>query len=673
MASVSRHALSFVLGVAAAMQPAVLRAQASETVPAPALPQAIELDPEAPLDMMPDLGLDWPDPTAPDPAPESVEPIPAPVAAAPATASDVPAADLSFDAEAEHRYTVQLAGLESIDADRIRIRFDALSTLRQGEGEGANMAQIDRRAQEDQRLLRELLHAEGYYAALVTTRVEPVSAGRVRVLLRVDPGPVYAFTEIRINGLEGTGDQATELRTTFFMIEGDPVNATFVDAATENLRQRIADAGFPFAKVGEPEITIDHVDRSVKLSLAVEAGPQARFGAIELRGNPPFNARHVARIARFHTGEPYKGSDLDDLRRALIATGLVSSVSIAPVATADPGVVNVAVSLERAPPRTIAAEFGYGTGEGWRLAGSWTHRNLLKPEGAVTFRGVAGTREQFLGTSLRRSNFLKRDQTLTGNVSLSHLNRNAYDARTFTLGAGIERQSNIIWQKEWAWSAGAELVTTDERDTVAATGEARRRTFYIAALPGSLAYDGSDSLLDPTRGFRLAGRLSPEVSFHSGTFTYARAQIDFSAYQPFGRNFVLAGRGRLGTIVGASRDQIAPSRRYYAGGGGSVRGYGYQDIGPRDVDNNPIGGRSITEFSIEGRMRWGDFGGVAFLDGGNIYTSPLPRLGGLQLGAGLGVRYYSSFGPIRVDVGTPLNRRPGDARVAVYVSLGQAF
>jgi translocation and assembly module TamA len=180
-------------------------------------------------------------------------------------------------------------------------------------------------------------------------------------------------------------------------------------------------------------------------------------------------------------------------------------------------------------------------------------------------------------------------------------------------------------------------------------------------------------LLNPTRGYRLAGRLSPELSFQGQAFGYARAQIDGSAYVPVGGRTVIAGRIRLGSILGAPRDKIAPSRRFYSGGGGSVRGYGYQDIGPRDVNNDPIGGRSLAEFSIEARVRFGNFGVVPFLDGGNLYTRTYPDFSGMRYGAGMGVRYYTSFGPIRLDVGTPLNRRPGDARVAVYVSLGQAF
>ncbi len=242
------------------------------------------------------------------------------------------------------------------------------------------------------------------------------------------------------------------------------------------------------------------------------------------------------------------------------------------------------------------------------------------------------------------------------------------------MSASIERQTNIFFQKAWTWSLGAELVTSDERDVIVSTGEPRRRTFYIGALPTNLVYDGSDDLLNPTRGFRLGGRLSPEVSLQGSVFGYARTQIDASAYQSVTPKVVLAGRVRLGTILGAPRDAIAPSRRFYAGGGASVRGYGFQSIGPRDPNNDPIGGRSLTEFSIEARVRaFGNFGIVPFFDGGNIYTSPMPKLSDFRYGAGLGVRYYSNFGPIRVDVGTPINPQPGDSRVAVYVSLGQAF
>ena len=193
----------------------------------------------------------------------------------------------------------------------------------------------------------------------------------------------------------------------------------------------------------------------------------------------------------------------------------------------------------------------------------------------------------------------------------------------------------------------------------------------------TLRYDGSDSLLDPTRGFRLSGWISPEYSGHGKSLEYARTQVDASVYRPVSDGVVVAGRLRLGTILGADDYDIAPSRRFYSGGGGSVRGYGYQQLGPKDADGAPIGGRGLIEFALETRIRLKQFGGnfgiVPFLDGGSLSTEALPNFGQWRFAVGTGVRYYSMFGPIRIDVGVPLNRQKGDGPVAVTVSLGQAF
>jgi translocation and assembly module TamA len=440
------------------------------------------------------------------------------------------------------------------------------------------------------------------------------------------------------------------------------------------LTTKLGAEGFPFARVSEPQLVVDRAAKTATLEANVAPGGERRFGRITANpNNRVFDADHVAEIARFSPGDPYRAAELDDLRRALIQTGLVSVADVKPV-DAGPGIVDVDVRLERAPPRTIAGELGYDTGQGARAEVSWTHRNLFPPEGGLTLRGVLGTQEQLASVIFRRNNFRGRDRVLTLQATARHSEFDAYVADTATIAASLERQTNIFFQKTWTWSLGAELVTSDEQDVIVATGEPRRRTYYIGALPTSLTYDGSDDLLNPTKGFRLGGRLSPELSLLGKAFGYTRVQLDASAYQPVSDRVVLAGRVRLGTILGAPRDAIAPSRRFYAGGGASVRGYGYQSIGPRDPNNDPIGGRSLTELAVEARVRvLGNFGVVPFLDAGNIYTGVLPEFSGLRLGAGVGVRYYSNFGPIRLDVGTPINPQPGDARVAVYVSLGQAF
>ncbi|MGQ0590123.1 MAG: autotransporter assembly complex protein TamA [Sphingosinicella sp.] len=628
-----------------------------------AMPPAGEdqpLDPSAPLDPWPDLGLEWPD-MANDPDDE----IP-----------DLPeAASGATDAGRARTYSYRIEGVDPVESAALLQRFRELSTLEEYRDQPANAAQVDRRARADAELIAELLRAFGHYDAQVMTEVSAEADGRFLVTLTAEPGPVYRFAEVQLPGLEeALGPDAEALRQAFAIDTEAAVDAANVQAAGANLRAELGRRGYAFAEVGEPDIVLDHDTRTATLVLPVEPGGPRRFGGVIVEGAPLFSAGHIETIARFDEGEPYRVALVEDLRQALVATGLVSSVTIRPVARPNSDLVDLAVALEPAPMRTIAGEAGYGSGEGIRLEGSWQHRNFFPPEGALTLRGVAGTREQLVSAILRRNNFGRRDQVLTAQIAVSHVDRPAFDARTVVLAGGIERQTNIIWQKDWTWSLGTELIASDERDIDLATGTTRRRTFFIGAIPAFLGYDGSNDLLDPTSGFRLAARLSPEASLQDGSFFYLRAQVDGSFYWPASETVTIAGRTRLGTIFGASRDRIAPSRRFYAGGGGSVRGYGFQRIGPRDpVFDDPIGGRSLAELAIEARVRVGSFGIVPFIDAGNISTSPLPRFDNLRFGAGVGVRYHTRFGPIRVDVATPINPAPGDPRIAVYVSLGQAF
>jgi translocation and assembly module TamA len=589
------------------------------------------------------------------------------------TADAAPEAALA-DAGEERRYTVQLNGLDTIADAQFNQRFDQLSVLKQEQGKPANLAQINRRMKEDTELLDRLLRAKGYYAARIRSAVTapPPGSDRLAVGFDIVPGTQYLLASVDVTGLAETGEREADLRAAFPPKAGDPVDADAILAGRDALSTKLAESGFPFARVDEPEVRIDHEERKGDLDLIVAPGGFRRFGAIRVEGDDPlFGSDHVQDIARFDPGDTYMASDVEDLRRAIVATGLVSSVSLKPVDAGDGEHVDLAVDMRPAPLRTIAGELGYGTGEGYRAEVSWQHRNFFPPEGAVTLRGVVGTQEQTASFTYRRNNFKRRDNVLTGLLSISNIRRDAYDARTINVSGFLERQTNILFQKKWVWRIGGELIASDEAD--AFSGGARR-TFLIGAAPVSLTYDGSDDLLNPSKGFRLGGRVSPELSFQDKTFGYAKVQLDGSVYQPVNDRTVVAARARFGTILGSTVDQIAPSRRFYAGGGASVRGYGYQAIGPRfGPDDNPVGGKSLAEFSLEARVRFGNFGVVPFVDAGNISTTFLPRFRDLRVGAGMGVRYYSNFGPIRVDVGTPLNPQPGDPKIAVYVSLGQAF
>ena len=651
------------------------------------------LDPDQPLTEFPDFGVEWPDLNdATDPVIEESEAEAASDLASEDVIEDQPlpageellTENLSLneyqptDALAETAYRISFEGLPETIGDAFNTRFQILSVLEQYRGEDANFAQIRRRAQSDADLVERLLRIEGYYDAVVQTRFETDGAERVEVAINVQAGPQYELDAIALPGLEtAIAPDPQKFRDSFGLQTGETVNSDRIMDAIGRLDVAMAENGYPFAETSEPELEIDHAERLGDLDVPVTPGGRFNFGSIVMAQTDLFDADHVQMIARFAPGDLYQASDVEDLRRALIATGLVSTISVDPVVAKDPGAVDIAVNVAPAPLRTIAGELGYGTGEGVRSAVSWEHRNFFPPEGLIRATAVLATQEQSGSIAYRRNNYRRRDNVLNGRTALSVVDRPAFKAQTFSVAANIERQSNLIYQKRWSWSLGVELLASRETDITGPAATTARETFFIGSLPGSVTFDASDDLLDPTRGFRLTGRVAPEASLQDGSFFYVRSQVDGSAYFPVSDKIVLAGRARFGTIAGAGNNRIAPSRRLYSGGGGSVRGYGYQSIGPRDANNDPLGGRSLVEFSLEARVKTGFFGGnlgiVPFVDAGNVYTSSTPDFSGLRYGAGLGVRYYSDFGPIRIDVGTPINPQPGDTRIAVYVSLGQAF
>lgn len=576
------------------------------------------------------------------------------------------------------RYKVEVSGLRQIDLED---DFRSLSALLHDGKKAANAAQIRARADEDVALTQRLLRADGYYDGIAASTI-PASVGPdeiVPVSIVATPGDRYKLGTVTITGLApepyGLAHGALRLQT------GDPIVAAKIEDAEARISLRLPEQGFPFVKVGQRDILLDDATHVGDYTLPVESGPKSRFGHLRTEGDTVFALDHLNVFPRFKPGELYDSRKVDDLRQALIGTGLLSTVSVEPVQTdeIDPDgtqAVDLLVRQAWGKARTLSASGGYGTGEGIKLTGAWENRNFFAPEGALILSAIAGTQQQSVAATFRRSNAGKRDRTFQTSATISRQRFDAYNAETATLAASMSRQSTPIWQKKWTYSIGTELTATRETPFDPTDLTRPRSTYFIAALPLQIGYDRSNSLLDPTKGFRVSGQVSPEAQKQSGGGfdTYVRMLAETSGYYPvMGKTLVLAARARVGSIVGAARDDIAPSRRLYSGGGGSVRGFGYQQLGPKDDNNDPIGGRSLTEFAVEARYRFGNYGIVPFFDAGRVGTSSTPSIRGMRYGVGIGARYYTNFGPFRLDVATPLGREKGESKVAVYISIGQAF
>jgi translocation and assembly module TamA len=639
-----------------------------------------------------DFALDLPTPLEPDPEVETLASIAVPVL------GDLPELE-----ETKINNTLVLALPAAVDAFPERrefiSRFRDLSTLRELDDGEESAPQVAARARADEELLDNILRTYGYYDGDV---VRQLSGGRrtrengdadtddianePSVRFDILPGVQYRFGRIDLGALPTLPEpDGSRLISAFGIQPGDPLYADRIIEREIELRVALGESGYPFALVGDPDLLIDHARSEGDLTLDVQPGGKYVFGEV-VSGDPRFlSGRHLGRIARFDEGDVFQQSLETDLRRAIIATGLVSSVTVTPRETrppvgGQPGEVALDVDFERAPLRTIAGAIGYGTEDGFKLEGRWEHRNLFPPEGALRLRGILGTREALASIGVRRNNFKGRDQVLNVDLFASDITTQAVDSRGFGLRGTFEKVSNLLFQKPLSWQLGGELIYTDERNRnvrIAPGGPLPRRAFLIGGVFGSVTLDASDDLLDPTSGYRATLFLAPEVSRSEGTETfYLRAQGDASYYQSLGTT-VLAGRVRAATIQGAEANDIAPSRRLYAGGGASVRGYGFQGVGPRDAVGNPTGGASLVEFSLEARVETPLFDGaievVPFIDAGSVGRRSTPDFADIRFGAGIGIRYKTTFGPIRVDVATPINPTPFDSPVVVYVSLGQAF
>lgn len=578
-------------------------------------------------------------------------------------------------------------------------RFRALSAIETLDSGETTVPQLAARARSDEELLGDVLRNYGYYDGEVIRQLaggrrgfadeggqeageqdDPTPTVRFDVL----PGDQYRFGALNLGELQSLpGEEQAPLLDAFGISSGDPLYADEIVDGEGALRLALGENGYPFAEVGEPRLLIDHTRQEGDLTLGVQPGGKFAFGEV-ISDDPNFlSGRHLSRIARFDPGDRYQTSLQADLRRAILATGLVSSVvitprEVTPPENGEPGRVALDVGIERAPLRTISGALGYGTEDGFKVEAAWEHRNLFPPEGALRLRGIVGTREQLASVTFRRNNFRGRDQVLTVDAFASDIETEAVDARTVALRGAFERVSNLLFQKPLSWQIGAEVLYSDERTR---TGNrdvfSPRQEYLIGSIFGSATIDASDDLLDPTEGFRVTGFAAPEVSRSLGQEAYyLRARVDGSFYKSVGST-VIAGRVAAASILGADAFEIAPSRRLYSGGGGSVRGYGFQAIGPRNEFGEALGGGSLVEGAIEARIQTGLLDGaveiVPFIDAGTISRRARPDFEVFRVGAGIGARYKTSFGPIRVDVGVPVNPGEFDAPVVVYVSLGQAF
>ncbi len=498
------------------------------------------------------------------------------------------------------------------------------------------------------------------------------------VSVRVEPGPVFRFGEIRIDGLPQAQMTREDRRAldldSWELQEGAEARSGAILDSEGRLVELWQQRGHPIARVLTREIIADHRNQTVDVTLVVEPGPAAQLGPVAITGTERMNPEFVRWMTGIRAGEPYDPDTLERARARLQRLGVFSSVSLVEdeVVGAD-GLLPVTFNLSERKRRVVGGGASYSTVEGATLEAYWMHRNLFGRAESLRFdASVSRIGAEDLGglnyaaaTTFRRPGVFTPDTDFTLQLAGKREFVDTYESRVVSAKAGFEHR--------FSEELTASVLANVERSYVEdAFGD---NQYLIVSLPTQLDYDGRDNKLDPTEGLRGTIHAEPLLELERSTLAVA-ARGSLSGYRSFGADdrMILAGRLALGSIVGGSLEDIPANRRFFLGGGGSIRGYEYRSVGPR-IGDEVVGGLSFWEASAEMRFRVAkNIGLVPFIDAGTAYEDPIPDFSEkIRVGAGVGLRYFTPLGPLRLDVATPLTRQEGDPTFALYVGLGQAF
>ena len=528
---------------------------------------------------------------------------------------------------------------------------------------------LRRRVDQDAERLRQVLRAEGYYDAKLEARLE-LERQPAEVTIEVEPGPRYEIERVSWIGPGGGALDALGIGLDDLGLElGQPARSTDVLQAEQKIVLALGERGYPLATVPDRKVIVDHQKRTMSVTYVVDPGPAADFGAVRISGAEDLNESYVRNRLSWKPGDHYDRRELEETRKQLIRTELFTSVKIAPATEVEAdGTVPILIELTERKPRSIGAAVDWSSSEGFGAEASWEHRNLAGH--AERLETTLRLSQVFIGANaaLRLPDAVRPDLDVVATAAIEREDTEAFTAERISGSVGVEQRFSSRLSAGLGLSASLEKEDDDEGED----------TFTLFGVPAFVRYDNTDDPLDPSSGVRSSAAVTPYYALFAETDTFLRSEAIASAYYAIDEDarYVLAARGRLGSIFGAGREELPASIRFYSGGGGSVRGYAFQELGPLDEDNDPLGGRSVIEFGGEVRIRVTDtIGVVPFVEGGNVYVDMLPELyqADFRYSAGLGLRYYTAIGPLRLDVAVPLDRRDTDDPFQFYISLGQAF
>jgi len=543
---------------------------------------------------------------------------------------------------------------------------------------------LTERARQDAGRFETALRSFGYYKATVTTTIGGHSLDDptlptfidsapadppLKVEVSFDLGPLFRLGSVII-----ATPVPPDIPGHLNLEPGQPAVAAQILTAQMHLLDALRADSYPLAKVPVPIATLHPDQNLLDVRFEPETGPKASIGPISLKGLKDMNAAFVRERLLIHQGDPFSPAAVESARSDLSSIGVFSVVRAEPASALDSqGQLPITFDLTERPLHAVELGLGYSTDLGVNVTSAWHDRNLFGNAEQLNLTanyqagGNAIVRPGYqVGAQFLKPDFLTRDQQLELNLNAIKQSLQAYDQTALLEKIALNRKLSTHWT--------ASLGLSGEQESILQEGETRH--YNLIGVPASLRYDSTANLLDPTEGIRAALLVTPTQSVGRPSATFLIMQISGSTYLDVfndGRS-VLALRGLIGQVSGVGVFAIPPDQRFYAGGSATVRGYRYQTLGPQFPDQRPTGGTAISTGTVELRQRiLGSYGVAGFVDVGQVSSHGAPFSSNWHAGAGVGARYYTPIGPIRLDVAVPINKLPGGDRLELYIGIGQAF
>lgn len=572
-------------------------------------------------------------------------------------------------------YSLELTGTD--DASRKNLETKLHERLKENLKHNSDLKSMiaNRRAREETALIEKVLSSLGYYSSSVSFRITNTQNGKSEAKIKyiIETGPLYRVKSIGFNFPDHV-----EPPSSLHLKKDDPLEAQTVLSTKDQIENYVNDEYCLYKIKLDYKVTLFESDSSAEITFSLQPSPLAEFGRIHFTGHTSIDPEYLARQVAFSEGDCFKRKSVDLARLTLLQTNLLVRVDytfkLQDVENQNQTkAVDVTFALSERHHRTIKSGGNYSTDGGPGLLLGWEHRNLRGSAEKLEIEARVNDISRFATGRYKIPRFLVDKQSLTLRSHLERENTSAYKSTNIEASSIVSRELGTHTNGE----LGVALTYAD------VTEAEQSETYNLISFPSWLTYDYRNSLLNATRGWMASTSLTPFADVSKPDTRFLRWTATSSIYaskfdlalQP-----TIALRVSTGSITGAALSDVPADQRFYVGGGGSVRGYAYQSIGELS-NGEPDGGKSFSEISAEVRTRFADnWGLVLFLDGGYAYATEAPAFGHNFLwGAGLGLRYHTSFAPIRADFGFPLDKRKDedgqviDSNYQLYISIGQAF